>query len=332
MWFTLAAQPRLRQPDRDCGNPAATSPNSAGSGASEVASAPKEDNTVKIGIGLPNPVPGTPGRNLVEWAQRAERYGFSGLATIDRIAYPNYDSLLTLAAAAGATTRIELMTNILLAPVYPPVPLAKSTASLDQLSGGRLTLGVAAGGRPDDFTVTGRDFEARGAVFDESLDLLHRAWRGEAVSGSGSAVSPTPVRDGRIPIMVGGANERTIRRIVRWGEGWTVGGSGAQMAGPFADRVRAAWSAAGRAGQPRLAALSYFSLGADVEEESRGYLRHYYGFLGPFADNIADSALRTPEAIKEAVAAYQEIGFTELYLDPTSFRVDQVDRLAEVVL
>ena len=103
---------------------------------------------MKIGIGIPNAVPGTSGRLLLDWARRAEERGFSGLATIDRVVYPSYDSLAVLAAAAGATSRIELMTNSLAAPVYPPVLLAKSTASIDQLSGGRLTPWVRKRARP----------------------------------------------------------------------------------------------------------------------------------------------------------------------------------------
>ncbi len=251
---------------------------------------------MKIGIGLPNPVPGTPGHNLVEWAVRAERHGFSGLATIDRIAYPNYDSLMTLAAAAGATSRIELMTNILLAPAYPPVLLAKSTASLDQLSNGRLTLGPGRRRSARRLRGGGSLPSRPGArPSTPNWSCYTEAWRGEPVLDGGPPVCPTPVKDGRIPIMFGGTNERTIRRIVQWGEGWTAGGGGPQMAAPFADRVRVAWSAAGRAGEPRLAALTYFSLGADVEEESRAYLRDYYAFLGPYADAIAESALGHPK-------------------------------------
>ena len=109
---------------------------------------------VNIGIGLPNPVPNTPGDVLVDWAQRAEAAGFSGLVTIDRIAYPSYDSLTSLAAAAGATKRISLMTNILLAPIYPPVLLAKTAASIDQIQrlllarpGSRRALGRLRGHR-----------------------------------------------------------------------------------------------------------------------------------------------------------------------------------------
>ena len=99
-----------------------------------------------IGIGLPNPVPGTPGRTLVEWARRAEERGFSSLATIDRIAYPSYESLISLAAVAAATERIGLLTNVLLGPTRNPVLLAKEAASVDQISGGRL-VGVASGPR-----------------------------------------------------------------------------------------------------------------------------------------------------------------------------------------
>ena len=94
-----------------------------------------------IGIGLPNTL-AVAGPTVVEWARRAEERGFKSLATIDRIVYPSYDSLTTLAVAAGATSTIKLFPNILLGPIYPPVWLAKATASLDALSGGRLMLGV----------------------------------------------------------------------------------------------------------------------------------------------------------------------------------------------
>jgi alkanesulfonate monooxygenase SsuD/methylene tetrahydromethanopterin reductase-like flavin-dependent oxidoreductase (luciferase family) len=286
---------------------------------------------MKIGIGLPNPVPGTPGTAILEWARRAEQAGFHGLATIDRIVYPSYDTLATLAAVAGATSRIALVSNILLAPLYSPALLAKSAASIDQLSGGRLTLGVAPGGRADDFTVVGRDVNRRGRDLDESLELMHRAWRGERF-GDGQPICPTPTRDQRVPVLVGGSSDATIRRIVTWGAGWTAAGGGPDQARPFAERVRAAWQEAGRAGEPRMAALTYFSLGDDAADGSRAYLRDYYEFLGPYADQIAEGALRTPAAIRDTVAAFTDAGFTELYLDATVSSPDQVDRLAEIVL
>src|SRR2546426_3576627 len=127
----------------------------------------QEVDPMDIGIGLPNPVPGTPGRALVDWARRAEERGFAGLATIDRIAYPSYESLIALAAAAAATERIGLMTNILLGPTRNPILLAKESASLDQLSGGRFTLGIGVGFRPDDYEAAERDFANRGKRLDD---------------------------------------------------------------------------------------------------------------------------------------------------------------------
>ena len=117
---------------------------------------------MRIGIGIPNTVLDVPGDVMVAWARRAEERGFSTLATIDRIAYPGYDSLTALAAAAAVTNRIDLLTNVLLEPLYTPVVLAKVTASIDRLSGGRLTLGLGVGGRPDDYELAGRSFADSG--------------------------------------------------------------------------------------------------------------------------------------------------------------------------
>ena len=287
---------------------------------------------MEIGIGLPNTIPGTPGRLLVDWARRAEERGFYGLATLDRIVYPNYDSLTALAAVAGATSRIRMVTNILLAPVYSPVILAKAAASIDQISGGRFTLGVGVGGRPDDFAVTGRDFHTRGRDFDAGLDVLYRVWRGEPVGGGELAVSPTPVGDSRVPLLIGGTGEHTLQRLREYGDGWTSGGAPPEQAAPFADQVRATWQDAGRTGTPRIAALNYYSLGDEVADASRGYLRHYYGgFLGDYAEVIAEGALRSPDAIRDVVKQFEDAGFTEVYLDPTVASLDQIDRLADVV-
>src|SRR5919108_2486732 len=138
---------------------------------------------MRIGIGLPNTVPGAPGRLLVDWAARAEARGFSTLATIDRVAYPSYESLVTLAAAGAVTERIGLMTNILLAPTRSPILLAKEAASVDQLSNGRLTLGLGVGSRKDDFEASQREFSERGKRFEQDVELMQGAWRGGLVGG-----------------------------------------------------------------------------------------------------------------------------------------------------
>jgi alkanesulfonate monooxygenase SsuD/methylene tetrahydromethanopterin reductase-like flavin-dependent oxidoreductase (luciferase family) len=142
---------------------------------------------VEIGIGLPTTIPGTEGKTLLEWARRAEEAGFSTLGTIGRLVYPNYDDLIALAAAAAVTERIRLTTSILIAPLHAnSALLAKQTASLDRLSGGRLVLAVGLGGRDDDYEASGLPTTGRAA----SWTSVSRS-----CSGSGavrSAATPVP--------------------------------------------------------------------------------------------------------------------------------------------
>jgi alkanesulfonate monooxygenase SsuD/methylene tetrahydromethanopterin reductase-like flavin-dependent oxidoreductase (luciferase family) len=286
---------------------------------------------MRIGVGLPNPVLEVPGRLLLDWARRAEDRGFSSLATIDRIAYPSYDSLTALTAAGAVTERIGLISNILLGPAYHPVLLAKATASLDQLSGGRFTLGLGVGSRPDDYQAADRSFADRGARFDADLELLHQAWAGEPVAGSPFPVGP-PTTRGRIPVLIGGRPELALPRAVRWGAGFTLGGAPPEMAGGAIKAFREGWERAGGAGRPRIVALSYFSLGEEHAAESLHNLRSYYGFLGDWAEGIATGAPRGPRAVQERAAAFEALGFDELIFDPTVADLDQVDRLADAVL
>jgi alkanesulfonate monooxygenase SsuD/methylene tetrahydromethanopterin reductase-like flavin-dependent oxidoreductase (luciferase family) len=290
----------------------------------------KEDNGVQIGIGLPNTALEVPGRLLVDWAARAEERGFSSLATIDRIAYPSYDSLTALTAVAAVTDRIGLLTNVLLAPAYQPVHLAKVTACLDQISEGRLTLGLGVGGRPDDYQLVGRPFADRGRRFDVELELLHQAWAGEPVAGSQFPVGP-PTTRGRVPLLIGGQAALAAPRAVRWGAGFTIGGAPPEMAAGAIQEFKAAWEQAGGSGRPRVAALAYFSLGEEHVEESLHNLRTYYGFLGDWAEQVAWGASRSPEAVRSTAAAFQEAGVDELVFDPTVANLDQVDRLADEV-
>jgi alkanesulfonate monooxygenase SsuD/methylene tetrahydromethanopterin reductase-like flavin-dependent oxidoreductase (luciferase family) len=286
---------------------------------------------MRIGIGLPNPVPGCPGDLLPRWAAAAEGRGFPTLATIDRVAFPNHDSLIALTAAAAVTDRIELMPNILLVPTRDAVLLAKETASLASISGGRLTLGVGVGGRKDDFVASGTDFHDRGRRTDAILDTMIRAWRGEPVGGSPEPVTPQ-VPGSTIPLLIGGMSDAALRRTVQRGIGWTAGGMPADRIAPFAERVRAAWQDAGKAGQPRIVALAYFSLGDDVEKASFEYLRHYYRIFGDRAEMMARNAYRSASAIKSTISAFADVGVDDLMLDPTVADLSQVERLADVVL
>ena len=124
---------------------------------------------------LPNAVPGVDRPGIIDWAKRADEAGFSSLGTIDRIAHPNYESPIALAVAAGVTERIRLVTDILIAPLRANAALfAKQAATIDNPSGGRLVLGLAPGGREDDYAVSGVDFHGRGNAFDHQLEQLHQ--------------------------------------------------------------------------------------------------------------------------------------------------------------
>ena len=212
------------------------------------------------GIGLPNSVRGVDRRGIVDWAQRAEAAGFSSLGTIDRLAYPSYESLTALAAAAAVTERIALLTDILIAPLRTNTALlAKQAATIDHLSGGRLTLGLAVGGREDDFTIGGTDFSGRGRAFDEQLATLTQLWREEAV---GARV------DGRERpgLLIGGSNARSFARAAEHADGWTMGGGTPDMLVEGIARTREAFRAAGRTDEPRIVALCYFALGDDAAQ------------------------------------------------------------------
>ncbi len=284
---------------------------------------------MRIGIGLPNPVPDTPGHVLIDWARSAEERGFSSLATIDRIAYPSYESIVALTAAAAVTQRIGLMTNVLLEPTRNPVLLAKEAASLDQVSAGRFTLGLSVGSRQDDYEAVERPFSDRGKRFDQDLELMHRAWKGELVNGALKPIGPTPTNGEKVPILMGGFNPKAIERTARWAIGWTVGGAPPERGGPFAEQIRRAWKDAGREGDPLIVGLTYFGLAEDAPEKAMGYLGDYYGDMGR---QIAQWIPTTPERLRGTVKKFEEFGFDELFLDPTSNDLAEVDRAADAVL
>jgi alkanesulfonate monooxygenase SsuD/methylene tetrahydromethanopterin reductase-like flavin-dependent oxidoreductase (luciferase family) len=277
-----------------------------------------------IGIGLPNATQGVDRRGIVEWAQRAERAGFSTLSTIDRVAYLNYDSLIALAAAAAVTERIRLTTNILIAPLRANTALlAKQTATIDHLSEGRLVLGLGVGLREDDFEVSGVDYHTRGRVFEQQLDDLTRMWAGEG------GVGPQPANGRRPSLLIGGGADAAFRRAAKYADGWTLGGGGPDLLRDSIVRLRAAWDEAGREDEPRTVALTYFCLGDDAERLAEQNFGHYYGWLGEFTSLIVSSAAKDADAVKEQLRGFEDAGADELILLPGSPDPEQVDLLAE---
>ena len=276
-----------------------------------------------IAIGLPNAVPGATGNQLAEWARRADARGFSSLGTIDRVVYPNYEPLMALAAAAAVTERIGLCTSVLLGPLRAnSAELAKQALSLNALSGGRFTLGIGLGGRDDDYEASGLETKGRGRRLDAMLERLQEVWSGEEI-GPSTAGPPR--------LIVGGHADASFARVARFAEGWIAASSGPEQFAVGAEKTAAAWSQAGRDGEPRTMGLAYFSLGDRAEEEARAYLTDYYAWLGPeIAEFLVASAAKDADAIRREVAAYEAAGCDELILFPSSSDPDQVDLLADV--
>src|SRR5829696_2345441 len=215
-----------------------------------------------VGIGLPNAIPGLEGGTVAQWARRSEQAGFSSLGTIDRLNYPNYESLVALSAAAAVTERIRLATTVLLAPLRISTPLfAKQAATLDNISGGRLRLGLAVGPREDDYRALGLDFVSRGEIFDEQLAELRALWDergGDALDRFG----PRPFREGGPELMIGGSVGASFRRAARYASGWIMGGGTPDQLREGRGAAERAWQEEGRSGRPRIAALAYYVLGS----------------------------------------------------------------------
>ena len=284
---------------------------------------------MKIGIGLPNQVRGTAPTVIPSWAAQAEQAGFSTLGTVGRIAYPGVMDTVTLAAAAATTTTVGLLSNIMIGPAWPPVLLAKETASIDAISGGRLTLGVGVGIRPDDFVVDGLGMAARGQRLDLDLGVYRRVWKGEPVGGGPNPAVTPGARE--IPLVFGGTVPATFERVARWGTGYIGLSLPAPMVAPAFDAARAAWAAAGRTASPRLIAIAYFALGD--AEQGRANVWDYYSVSGEEVANLITEGVATgPELIKDTVAAFADIGADELILNPTVGDPDEINRLADTVL
>ena len=284
---------------------------------------------MRIGIGLNNTVPGVERAQVLDWARAAEEHGFATLGGIDRLVYPGWDPLIALAAAAAVTKRIELVTAILISPYRNTAVLAKEVATLDNLSGGRLTLGVALGARDDDYEAAGVPDNKTGRHIDHQLDELQRIWGGEKLGHAGG-IGPTPVREGGVPIIVGGGVEATFKRAARVGQGWIQGAQGPAGFPEAAEKARQAWRDAGRDGEPRLMSLTYYALGDNAQEEAERDLHHYYAWLGEeIAGMIVGGAAVGEEQVQQQIAAFSEGGCDDLIFCPTSTDPRQVELLAQ---
>jgi len=264
-------------------------------------------------------VPGATGELLLDWARRADAGPFSSVAVLDRVVYDSFEPFAVLGAAAAATSHVRLATMIAIGPLRSTALLAKQAASVHGLSGGRLTLGLAVGARTEDFEAAGVDHKGRGKRLGEQLAYIRGNVDGDRVG---------PSRDG-IEILVGGLSGQAYARMARYADGYAHNGGPPRAFSNAASRALAAWSDLGRPGTPKLWGQGYFAFGE--LERGDAYLRDYYAFTGPFAEQIAAGNLTSARAIRDFVRGYEEAGCDELILFPTVADIGQVERLAEVL-
>ena len=260
--------------------------------------------------------------NQVEVAQRAEELGYASLWTFQRLLFPAdregpdaarwqpvyrsvHDPLITLAYLAAHTTRIRLGVAVLNMPWFSPILLAKQTATLDAVSGGRLDLGLGLGWSKQEYDAAGAPFERRGARAEEFVACLKAIWTEDPVDFHGefhqitkAHIDPKPIQRPHPPLLLGGSAEPALRRAGRVADGW-ISSSGQDLAAIGA-AIRVVADAAAEAGRDP-ATLRFISRGVvRLRRETTGERRPLTGSL---------------EQIKADVDEVAEQGVTELFVD-----------------
>lgn len=289
---------------------------------------------MKLGIGLPNTLAHEIDRSLMlDWARLADEAGFHLLGTIDKPNFDAWDPLVTLAGVAGVTERARLATTILQLPNRNEVLVAKQAAVVDRLSGGRLILGVAQGGRADDYEVFDAPFADRSERFEAQIGRIRDVWSDARASDRDRGVlGPAPLQEPSPPIWIGAMQEKAVARALRLGDGFLFGTAGIETMAQFTPQLREGAAAQGKT-EFTVAGLAYIGIGdepAKALEEAAHHVLRYYGELWTEPEKLIHHG--PSEVIAEAVAGYAGAGLDVLILFPEIPRLDQVERLAEDVL
>ncbi len=294
---------------------------------------------VNVGLRIPAVEPADP-KALRAWVTHAEELGYHSIWAGDHVFYhmdvPQPLHLLTWVAAM--TERVRLGTAVMLTAYQNPVLLAKAAATLDRLSGGRLTLGVSLGGTEAEYNSLGVPLNQRVGRLLENVSIMRRLWQAEGdVSFEGrynklesANIRPKPVQQPGVPIYFGAASEAMRRRAARLADGWC--GSGAGDAAAFmaqASEMRGWVAAAGRDaasfGYAKLHNVSVHPDAAAARELARA---HWQGYYGP-RFNVDNTTHGTAADCAEKLAVFRsgDIGELTLALEPAGLGLDHLDRL-----
>ena len=276
-------------------------------------------------------------------AQRFEALGFDSLWVGDHIAFhvPIPDSLATLAFAAGVTERITLGTSVYLLPLRHPTLIAKTTATVDLLSGGRLVLGVGVGGEfPPEFEAVGVPVKERGSRADEAIEVIRRHWTEERVAHEGrhfrfGAVNVAPKPQHVPPIWVGGRADAAMRRAGRVGDGYMSHMCAAEKYRENMELIARTAREAGRSAVPFTPAAFLFTFLEDRYEVAHEKAASLLGMI--YRRDFQDAAkkyclLGRPEDCLEQMQAFAKAGCRHFILSPLSNPAAFAERAAAEIL
>ena len=288
-------------------------------------------------------------RGLVDYGVRMEELGFDSIWVWDHIllgvepSFPIIDSLTLLTAIGARTKKIKLSTGILVLPMRNPVVLAKQLSSMDQLSGGRLLLAMAAGWYKREFDAVGVPFEQRGKIMDENLDILKRFWTEDMVKGEWSnhkipagVMFPKPVQKPRPPLLIGGYVDRVLKRAGVAGDGWLTYFYRPESFAKSWEKVRNFAKEAGKDPDTLMnGAQLPIMIGksrADVESRMMEWLGKEWDYAS-WSDSTKDSAIMG--TVAECVAQLKEhlaAGVQKLIFVPYKYEMDQIEIIAREIV
>ena len=286
---------------------------------------------------------------LIDYSVRVEQLGYESIWVWDHILlgvdpyFPILDSLSILTAVAARTERIRLGTGVLVLPARNPVLLAKQLSSIDQISNGRLTLGLASGWYKREFDAIGVPFNKRGNIMDQNLDILTRLWQEDSVTGSyppyelaEAVMSPKPVQKPRPPILIGGYVDRVLKRAGVVGDGWLTYYYTVEGFAKSWDKVRQFAEEAGK-DPDTLRSINQLPIYIgksrdDVKDLMQEWLTTEWDFAG-WSDSTTDSAvLGTVDDCVEQLLAHLDAGVQQITLVPYRFDMEQIEQIAEEII
>src|SRR5262245_50714847 len=301
--------------------------------------------TAKIGLMIPGSYGGAmpPPSAFSEFFRSAEELGFDALWVIDRI-FHNLnilDPLTLLTHAAAVTSRLRLGTAVLLFAFRNPVLVAKTTATLDYLSGGRLTLGVSLGGRDYEFAAQGVPIKQRVSRLRENLTVMRKLWTEQNVTFQGRYyhldrvnMEPKPVQKPGIPILMGGSVDAVLKRSAEEADGWIAGSRGTpETFHQSWQKVQAYARAIGK--DPATldsGKLLYIDVGGD-RMQCRDNLRAFtHAYYGPQYDVDTTGVFGPPKECAAKIQDFIDAGAKNIVLAPIGLDVGQLTRLAREVV